>query len=98
MPVYQRLASNKILLRCVLSKTQNTNENSHSCIWKKYPKDVSVPKKRIELAVTAALSEVNIDYDETLKLNNSGPVNAAFKISHRCNNRRLSQRKPKASE
>ncbi|GFY52420.1 uncharacterized protein TNIN_435101 [Trichonephila inaurata madagascariensis] len=98
LPVYQCLVSNEILLRCVLGKTQNTNENLHSCIWKKFPKDVSVSKKIIELAITAALGEINIDYDETLKLNNSGPVNAALKISHRCNNRRLSQRKPKASE
>ncbi|GFV39190.1 uncharacterized protein TNCV_1157751 [Trichonephila clavipes] len=57
MPVYQRLASNEILLRCVSGKTQNANESLHSCIWRKCPKDVFVSKKRIDLAVTAAVSE-----------------------------------------
>ncbi|GFT19144.1 uncharacterized protein TNCV_302801 [Trichonephila clavipes] len=98
MPVYQRLASNENLLRCVSGKTQNANESLHSCIWRKCPKDVFVSKKRIDLAVTAAVSEVNIGYVETLKLNNSEMVDAAFKISQRRDNRRLSQRKRKASE
>ncbi|GFU50339.1 uncharacterized protein TNCV_301701 [Trichonephila clavipes] len=98
MPVYQRLASNEILLRCVSGKTQNANESLHSCIWRKCPKDVFVSKKRIDLAVTAAVSEVNIGYVETLKLNNTEMVDAAFKIAHRRDNRRLSQRKRKASE
>ncbi|GFT77227.1 uncharacterized protein TNCV_4239431 [Trichonephila clavipes] len=71
MPVYQRLASNEILLRCVSGKTQNANESLHSCIWRKCPNDVFVSKKRIDLAVTAAVSEVNIGYVETLKLNNT---------------------------
>ncbi|GFU93929.1 uncharacterized protein TNCV_2453001 [Trichonephila clavipes] len=98
MPVYQRLASNEILFRCVSGKTQNANESLHSCIWRKCPKDVFVSKKRINLAVTAAVSEVNIGYVETLKLNNNEMVDAAFKIAHRRDNRRLSQRKRKASE
>ncbi|GFV15001.1 uncharacterized protein TNCV_3953071 [Trichonephila clavipes] len=96
MPVYQRLASNEILLRCVSGKTQNANESLHSCIWRKCPKDVFVSKKRIDLAVTAAVSEVNIGYVETLKLNNTEMVDAAFKIAHRRDNRRLSQRKRKS--
>ncbi|GFV21168.1 uncharacterized protein TNCV_4268011 [Trichonephila clavipes] len=98
MPVHQRLVSNEILLRCVSGKTQKANESLHSCIWRKCPKDVFVSKKRIELAVTAGVSEVNIGYVETLKLNNSEMVDAAFKIAHRRNNRKLSQRKRKASE
>ncbi|GFW79433.1 uncharacterized protein TNCV_3459031 [Trichonephila clavipes] len=32
MPVYQRLASDTILERCVAGKTQNSNESLHSCI------------------------------------------------------------------
>ncbi|GFW97218.1 uncharacterized protein TNCV_4784321 [Trichonephila clavipes] len=89
MPVYQCLASNEILLRCVSGKIQNANESLHSCIWRKCPKDVFVSKKRIDLAVTAAVSEVNIGYVETLKLNNTEMVDAAFKIAHRRDNRRL---------
>ncbi|GFV29195.1 uncharacterized protein TNCV_4602271 [Trichonephila clavipes] len=87
VPVYQRLASNEILLRCVSGKTQNANESLHSCIWRKCPKDVFVSKKRINLAVTAAVSEVNIGYVETLKLNNNEMVDATFKIAPRRDNR-----------
>ncbi|GFT21823.1 hypothetical protein TNCV_3179341 [Trichonephila clavipes] len=39
MPVYQRLASDTILERCVAGKTQNSNESLHSCIWRKCPKE-----------------------------------------------------------
>ncbi|GFX09511.1 uncharacterized protein TNCV_4698971 [Trichonephila clavipes] len=100
MPVYQRLASKEILLRCVSGKTQNANESLHSCIWRKcaWPKDVFVSKRRIDLAVTTAVSEVNIGYIETLKLNNNEMEVAAIKIAHRRDKRRLSQRKRKASE
>ncbi|GFX25917.1 uncharacterized protein TNCV_2899431 [Trichonephila clavipes] len=83
IPVYpQRLASNEILLCCVSGKTQNANESLHSCVWRKCPKDVFVSKKKFELAVMAALSEVNIGYVETLKSNNSGTVDVAFKLAH----------------
>ncbi|GFY51513.1 uncharacterized protein TNIN_242381 [Trichonephila inaurata madagascariensis] len=95
LTVYQHLASNEIL-HCVSGKTQNANESLHSCIWRKCPKDVVVSKKRIELAVMAAISEVNIGYVETLKLNNSETVDAAFKNAHRHDNRRLLQGKRKA--
>ncbi|GFV12997.1 uncharacterized protein TNCV_3175321 [Trichonephila clavipes] len=44
MPVYQRLASDTILERCVAGKTQNSNESLHSCIWRKCPKRYSSPK------------------------------------------------------
>ncbi|GFT23585.1 uncharacterized protein TNCV_3510841 [Trichonephila clavipes] len=67
MPVYQRLASKEILLRCVSGKTQNANESLHSCIWRKFPKDLFVSKRRIDLAVMAVISKVNIGYVETLK-------------------------------
>ncbi|GFU03842.1 uncharacterized protein TNCV_1709211 [Trichonephila clavipes] len=49
MPVYQRLASNTILERCVAGKTQNSNESLYSCIWRKGPKEVFVSKRRIFL-------------------------------------------------
>ncbi|GFT24546.1 uncharacterized protein TNCV_3253511 [Trichonephila clavipes] len=45
MPVYQHLASDTILERCVAGKTQNSNESLHSCIWRKCQKRYSSPKK-----------------------------------------------------
>ncbi|GFS35333.1 hypothetical protein TNIN_198011 [Trichonephila inaurata madagascariensis] len=49
-------------------------------------------------SVTAVVSEVNIGYAETLKLNNSEMGDAAIKIAHRRDYRRWSQGKRKASE
>ncbi|GFW12311.1 uncharacterized protein TNCV_2489551 [Trichonephila clavipes] len=33
MPIYQRLASNELLQRCIRCVTQNANESLHSIIW-----------------------------------------------------------------
>ncbi|GBM68743.1 hypothetical protein AVEN_263567-1 [Araneus ventricosus] len=38
LPVYQRLASDEMLSKCISAKTQNANESLHSCIWRKCPK------------------------------------------------------------
>ena len=46
LPVYQRLASDDLLQPCISAKTQNANETSHSCTWKKCPKEVFVSKKK----------------------------------------------------
>ncbi|GFU24259.1 uncharacterized protein TNCV_3395831 [Trichonephila clavipes] len=35
MPIYQRLASNELLQRCIRCVTQNANESLHSIIWGK---------------------------------------------------------------
>ncbi len=98
MPVYQRLASDEILSRCISAKTQNANESLHSCIWRKCPKDVFVSKKRIELAVTAAVSEQNIGYVQTLKLNNKDCLENSLIIAEKRDNESVSQRKRKNSE
>ncbi|GFU90296.1 uncharacterized protein TNCV_2717541 [Trichonephila clavipes] len=93
MPVYQRLASKEVLLRCVSGKTQNANESSHSCTWRKCVCvclfHVFVSKRRNDLAATTAFSEVEISYVETLKLNNSEMGDAAIKVAHRRDNRRM---------
>ncbi|GFX37542.1 uncharacterized protein TNCV_4899721 [Trichonephila clavipes] len=38
MPIYQRLASNELLQRCIRCVTQNANESLHSIIWSKTSK------------------------------------------------------------
>ena len=60
MPVYQRLASEELLKRCTMGKTQNANESLHSVIWRKCPKEVFVSRKRLEVAVISAISEFNM--------------------------------------
>jgi hypothetical protein len=44
IPVYQRLASDELLKRCLRGKTQNANESLHSVIWRKCGKDTFVGK------------------------------------------------------
>nr|XP_042913580.1 uncharacterized protein LOC122273614 [Parasteatoda tepidariorum] len=68
MPVYQRLASEEILKRCVAGKTQNRNESLHSCIWRKCPKEVFVSKKRLEIAVFEAVEEYNLGHVRSLQI------------------------------
>lgn len=68
MPVYQRLASDEILGRCTVGKTQNPNESLHSVIWTKCPKEVFVSKKKLEIAVTSGISEFNMGSEITQKL------------------------------
>ncbi|GFV08764.1 uncharacterized protein TNCV_2488361 [Trichonephila clavipes] len=41
MPIYQRLASNELLQRCIRCVTQNANESLHSVIWGKCSKATS---------------------------------------------------------
>ncbi|GBM49384.1 hypothetical protein AVEN_32515-1 [Araneus ventricosus] len=58
LPVYQRLANNE-QTRCVSGKTQNVNERIHSVIWKNCPKETSVFKTRLELAVISVIGAFN---------------------------------------
>ena len=44
-PVYQRLASDDLLQRCISGKTQNANETLHSSIGKSAPKKFLFFKK-----------------------------------------------------
>ncbi|GFV86222.1 retrovirus-related Pol polyprotein from transposon TNT 1-94 [Trichonephila clavipes] len=93
MPVYQRLASDTILERCVAGKTQNSNESLHSCIWRKCPKEVFVSKKRLEIAVTDAIEKHNLGYVKSLEAKEDSCLNDSFSltIAERQDKRRISQ-------
>ncbi|GFV14619.1 uncharacterized protein TNCV_1775701 [Trichonephila clavipes] len=64
MPIYQRLASNELLQRCV---TQNANESLHSIIWGKCSKEMSETLRRVTIAVCDAVCEFNFGYRVPLK-------------------------------
>ncbi|GFU47249.1 uncharacterized protein TNCV_1299231 [Trichonephila clavipes] len=97
MPVYQRLASNTILERCVAGKTQNSNESLHSCIWRKCPKEVFVSKRRLEIAVTdanwAKQMPHSLSYVKSLEAKEDSCLNDSFSltIAERQDKRRISQ-------
>ena len=58
-PVYERLASEKLLERCESHATQNSNESLHSVVWSKCPKVGFYSKKRIEMGLLLGISEFN---------------------------------------
>ncbi|GFY05495.1 uncharacterized protein TNCV_218771 [Trichonephila clavipes] len=59
LPIFQRLASNEFLERCIRCGTQNANESLHSEIWAKCPKEIFVNKRHVKRAVTEAVCEYN---------------------------------------
>ncbi|GFT42017.1 uncharacterized protein TNCV_1668381 [Trichonephila clavipes] len=81
MPVYQRLASDTILERCVAGKTQNSNESLHSCIWRKCPKEVFVSKRRLEIAVTDAIENHNLGSVKSLEAKKDSCLNDSFSLT-----------------
>ena len=67
IPVYQRLAANELLERCLEGRTQNSNECLHSMVWSRCPKETFVSKRKVDIAVAAAVSEFNKGYREMMK-------------------------------
>ncbi|GFW03705.1 uncharacterized protein TNCV_2538161 [Trichonephila clavipes] len=59
LPIYQILASNKLLERCIRCGAQNANESLPSMIWAKCPKEIFVNKTRVKRAVIEAVCEYN---------------------------------------
>ncbi|GFW39570.1 uncharacterized protein TNCV_3187411 [Trichonephila clavipes] len=59
MPIYQRLASNELLQRCIRCVTQNADESLHSIIWGKCSKETSATLRRVTIAVCDAVCEFN---------------------------------------
>lgn len=100
LPVYQRLASDKLLERCTQGKTQNLNECLHSCIWNKCSKETFVSKKRLDVAVTTAVSEFNIGYAASLQLCSPNVLlggNMSLTIAEKKDQRRAAQKKNRQS-
>ncbi|RUS69872.1 hypothetical protein EGW08_022368 [Elysia chlorotica] len=58
--VYERLTDPELLGRCLLGKTQNTNESLHSVIWAKCPKHTFSGLNRVKIGVTLAAGEFNM--------------------------------------
>ncbi|KAJ4447262.1 hypothetical protein ANN_09266, partial [Periplaneta americana] len=66
MPVYQRLASNTLLERCLKCLTQNANESLHSVIWRHCPKDSFGSKRRVDLVADLAVCKFNAGCTKTV--------------------------------
>ncbi|GFS62304.1 uncharacterized protein TNCV_5031681 [Trichonephila clavipes] len=67
MPIYQRLASNELLQRCIRCVTQNANESLHSIIWGKCSKETSATLRRVTIAVCDAVCEFNFGTKKSLE-------------------------------
>ncbi|PSN45856.1 hypothetical protein C0J52_16849 [Blattella germanica] len=55
----KRLASDRLLERCLLCLTQNANESLHSTIWRHSSKNYFGSKRRVEMAVEQAICKYN---------------------------------------
>ncbi|GFV38011.1 uncharacterized protein TNCV_1491151 [Trichonephila clavipes] len=95
LPVYQRLASNEILSRCTLGKSQNANESLHSVIWSHCPKESFQSKKRLEISVVTAVSEFNFGSLFTLKHVHQNASLPSMQISRVRDERRLKKSRNK---
>ncbi|GFW81154.1 uncharacterized protein TNCV_4805221 [Trichonephila clavipes] len=67
MPIYQKLASNELLKRCIRCVTQNANESLHSIIWGKCSKETSATLRRETIAVCDAVCEFNFGTKKSLE-------------------------------
>ena len=65
LPVYQRMASTSLLERCLLGRTQNSNECLHSKIWSKCPNEIWVSKRKLDIAAAETISEVIVGCNQT---------------------------------
>lgn len=67
LPIYQRLASNDLLERCIRCATQNSNESLHSMIWSKCSKESCASLRRVRIAVCNAITEFNVGTLKTIQ-------------------------------
>ncbi|GBN79805.1 hypothetical protein AVEN_243360-1 [Araneus ventricosus] len=98
LPVYQRLANNELLARCVSGKTQNVNESIHSVIWNNCPKETFVSKKRLELAVISAIGECNFGCLNNLSAEQNELNSESIQIAQRRDERRIAQSESRGTE
>ena len=59
LPVFEDLAADNLLSRCLHGQTQNVNEALHQLIWQKCPKTVYVTRLTIEIATASAVLQFN---------------------------------------
>ena len=66
LPMYQRLAADKLLERCLVYLKQNANESLHRVIWRHCPKDSFGSKLHVEMAVDQSTCKYNAGTTVTL--------------------------------
>lgn len=102
IPVYQRLAANDLLERCLEGRTQNSNECLHSMVWNRCPKETFVSKRKVDLAVASAVAEFNKGYREmvtrTLEEGGMSPGEQLQDIGWKREEKRVQQRQHRSSQ
>ena len=68
IPVYQKMANESLLERCLEGKTQNSNESLHASIWNFVPKTTFVSQRKIWIAVSKAVARKNLGLRKALEL------------------------------
>ena len=92
MPVYQRLASDELLSRCIRGATENQNESLHSVIWRKCRKEIFISRKILEIAVSNSVAEFNMGCSATTELKSGIRLTSVSHVTaqtlERCDSRR----------
>ncbi|XP_059147916.1 uncharacterized protein LOC131935516, partial [Physella acuta] len=57
--IYRKLTEPALLKRCLLGKTQNTNESLHGMIWSRCPKHIFNGLSRVTIGTAFAIGEFN---------------------------------------
>ena len=82
-PVFARLSSDKLLLKCLHGKTQNRNESFNRTIWDRVPKSSYVGKDTFELGVYDAAASFNMGATASLEmLKQCGFKPGMFTVKH----------------
>ena len=66
LPIFNTLATDDLLSKCLHGKTQNANEALHGLIWQRCPKIRFCGKKTLQIAVASAVCHLN-DGKEAIK-------------------------------
>ena len=59
-PIYDRLSSDDLLVKCLDGKTQNQNESLNGMIWNRLPKSIFVGGNVLQLGVYDAVAHFNM--------------------------------------
>ena len=65
-PIYEELANNELLTRCLGGHTQNSNESFNATVWRMSPKHLNSGQKIVEIAAYLAAGMFNEGYAAVL--------------------------------
>ncbi|KAK6970916.1 forkhead box protein k1 [Biomphalaria glabrata] len=88
-PIFNDLADEKLLSRCLHGKTQNANESLNKLIWDRCSKEYFAEKTTIEKSVYSAISHFNDGASSILKLHENLGIAGGYYSEKLCKKKRM---------